>query len=48
LGQAYDAFMNHIANHNQNVYNYLSSSGMQTNISDSDLDHKKSVWDEEG
>lgn len=27
LGQAYDAFMNHLANHNKQVYDYLASGG---------------------
>lgn len=32
LGKAYDAFMNHIANYNKQVFNYLSSNGKNDNL----------------
>jgi hypothetical protein len=48
LGKAYDAFMNHLANHNRAVYDYLSSSGLQDNISPFNIREKASVFKEEG
>lgn len=48
LGKAYDAFMNHLANHNRVVYDYLSSSGLQDNVSALNITEKGSVFKEEG
>lgn len=46
LGQAYDAFMNHVANYHRQLYDYLSSQGkgLENNLS---LIHK-TVYHEEG
>ena len=46
LGQAYDAYMNHIGNHHKNFYNYLSSGGQAGAANISYI--KKSVYNEEG
>lgn len=48
LGKAYDAFMNHLANHNRAVYDYLSSSGLQDNVDALNIREKGSVFKEEG
>lgn len=49
LGQAYDAFMNHLANHNKQVYNYLASNGAnQSNAMILSTKEKASVFEEEG
>lgn len=47
LGQAYDAFMNHLANHNKQVYNYLAQSGAN-NATILNTKEKASVYVEEG
>lgn len=49
LGQAYDAFMNHVANYNTEVYNYLISSGkVEPENLDIATGKRKSVYNEEG
>lgn len=50
LGQAYDAFMNHIANHNRQVYDYLVSNGKQEVFDGLQKLSKvqRSVFEEEG
>ena len=46
LGKAYDAYMNHIANHHTALYSYLASGGV-SNISDIP-NMRHSVYNEEG
>lgn len=46
LGQAYDAFMNHIANHNRQVYDYLVKGGLTE--PPMTIHKKGSVFREEG
>lgn len=46
LGQAYDAFMNHIANHNRQVYDYLVTGGLKQ--PPMTIHKKGSVFREEG
>lgn len=48
LGQAYDAFMNHIANKNQWVYDYLRSSGTSNANLEIDSAPDATVYVEEG
>lgn len=47
LGQAYDAFMNHLANHNKQVYDYLVQGGLVSNTP-LNPQEKGSVFQEEG
>lgn len=48
LGQAYDAFMNHMANYERGIYNYLKTSGMeQINLNSINKD-TISVYEQEG
>lgn len=47
LGQAYDAFMNHLANHNKQVYDYLAQGGLVSNTP-LNPQEKGSVFQEEG
>lgn len=48
LGQAYDAFMNHMANYEKGIYNYLKTSGMeQINLNFGNKD-SISVYEQEG
>ena len=46
LGQAYDAFMNHVANHHREVYSYLSKNG--TSGDGFSISQLKDVYSEEG
>lgn len=48
LGQAYDAFMNHIANKNKWVYDYLRSSGQSNSNLEVDSCPESTVYVEEG
>lgn len=48
LGKAYDAFMNHIANHNKQVFNYLSSNGKNDNLQLSMRENKSVFIEEKG
>ena len=47
LGQAYDAFMNHLANHNKQVYNYLASGGRSSDGTNLKTIETGSVFQEE-
>lgn len=47
LGQAYDAFMNHLADKEPSIYGYLSSSGLRDNPQNFDFMTKKTVYEEE-
>lgn len=48
LGQAYDAFMNHMANYEKGIYNYLKTSGIeQINLNSGNKD-SISVYEQEG
>lgn len=46
LGQAYDAFMNHLANHNRQVYDYLAQGGL-VNTTPLNTKEKGTVFTEE-
>ena len=48
LGQAYDAFMNHLGNYNKQVYDYLFSNGLAQNSTVLNTTEKNSVFHEEG
>lgn len=48
LGQAYDAFMNHLGNHNRQVYDYLLNNGLTQNSTVLNTIEKASVFNEEG
>ncbi len=47
LGKAYDAYMNHVANHHRMFYDYLSSSGAGSQVANIPT-LANSVYDEEG
>lgn len=48
LGQAYDAFMNHLGNYNKQVYSYLLNNGLSQNSTVLNTTEKNSVFKEEG
>lgn len=48
LGQAYDAYMNHMANKESRIYDYLRTNGNASiNIENIKIDNKKTVYVEE-
>lgn len=47
-GNAYEAFFNHMANHEPNLFNYLSNHGQEMNVMLNFKTQKNSVYAEEG
>lgn len=48
LGQAYDAYMNHMANKERGIYDFLVSNGLKDNLPSRIMEHNKTVYQEEG
>lgn len=47
-GQAYDAYMNHMANHEKQIFNFLRTNGQNDSLGAGPIKERKSVYIEEG